>query len=240
METRWQVLTTGDGSLTFFSEEFGQAFHNVSGAAQEALEKFVRPCRLDRLPLERDPAQPIRLLDICFGLGYNSGLALETIWQIRPDCLVEVIGLERSPEVPRQAWQAGVGSTGALGRSGNTGLNRDPGNRSAGAERCCGAMPGKRCCRCRWGGQMRCFWIPSRLLFAQSCGRWISCGPWLNGCAPAAFWPPIPVQRRCEQLCWRRGCLSALRPRWAAPGRARWPHLSQTTYRLSRLWSGST
>jgi len=115
METRWQVLTTGDGSLTFFSEEFGQAFHNVRGAAQEALEKFVRPCRLERLPLERDPAQPICLLDICFGLGYNSGLALETIWQYRPDCLVEVIGLEQSPEVPRQAWQAGVGSDWSCG-----------------------------------------------------------------------------------------------------------------------------
>lgn len=115
-ETQWQVLTTGDGSLTFFSQEFGQAFHNTSGAAQEALEKFVRPCRLDRLPLERDPDDPIRLLDICFGLGYNSGLALETIWQVRPDCPVEVIGLERSPEVPRQAWQVGVGSTWSFGQ----------------------------------------------------------------------------------------------------------------------------
>lgn len=103
-------LTTGDGSLTFFSAEFGQAFHNLSGAAQEALEKFVRPCRLDRLPLERDPLQPIHILDICFGLGYNSGIALETLWQVRPNFPVRVMGLERSPEVPRQAWQAGVGS----------------------------------------------------------------------------------------------------------------------------------
>ncbi|MFQ3583702.1 MAG: MnmC family methyltransferase [Cyanobacteriota bacterium] len=104
------LLTTGDGSLTFFSAEFGQAFHNLSGAAQEAREKFVRPCRLDRLPLERDPSQPIHILDICFGLGYNSGIALETIWQVRPDFPVQVMGLERSPEVPQQAWQAGVGS----------------------------------------------------------------------------------------------------------------------------------
>ncbi|MEN9203024.1 MAG: MnmC family methyltransferase [Thermostichus sp. DG_1_6_bins_120] len=110
-EVKLPLLITGDGSLTFFSTEFGQAFHNLSGAAQEALEKFVRPCRLEQLVLERDPSHPIHILDICFGLGYNSGVALETLWQIRPGFPVQVIGLERSPQVPQQAWQAGVGST---------------------------------------------------------------------------------------------------------------------------------
>ncbi len=100
-----QILTTGDGSLTFFSEEFGQAFHNVSGARQEALEKFVIPCHLKILPQHQSE---IHLLDVCFGLGYNSGVALETIWQINPQCRVMLIGLERSPSIPLAAWQAGI------------------------------------------------------------------------------------------------------------------------------------
>lgn len=100
-----QIVETGDGSLTFYSEEFGQTYHNRSGARQEALEKFVRPCLLD--PRPRHQPQ-IRILDVCFGLGYNSGVALETLAQIAPESTLEIIGLERSPEVPRQAWAEGI------------------------------------------------------------------------------------------------------------------------------------
>ena len=100
-----QVVETGDGSLTFYSEEFGQTYHNRSGARQEALEKFALPCYLDRLPRRQDR---IRILDVCFGLGYNSGVALELIWGIAPQCQVDLVGLERSLEVPWQAWEQGI------------------------------------------------------------------------------------------------------------------------------------
>ncbi len=100
-----QIIETGDGSLTFYSTEFGQAYHNRSGARQEALEKFALPCYLDRLPQSQDR---IRILDVCFGLGYNSGVTLELIWRVAPQCRVELMGLERSPEIPRQAWQRGI------------------------------------------------------------------------------------------------------------------------------------
>jgi tRNA U34 5-methylaminomethyl-2-thiouridine-forming methyltransferase MnmC len=102
-----QILTTGDGSLTFYSEEFGQPFHNLSGAYQEALEKFVLPCNLHQLAASQSQ---IHLLDVCFGLGYNSGVAVETIRQINPDCQVHLIGLERSPTVPTQACSNGLWS----------------------------------------------------------------------------------------------------------------------------------
>ncbi|MFN7661099.1 MAG: MnmC family methyltransferase, partial [Dolichospermum sp.] len=42
----------------------------------------------------------VRLLDICYGLGYNTAAALQTIWEINPHCHVEVIGLEINPAVP--------------------------------------------------------------------------------------------------------------------------------------------
>ena len=44
-----------------------------------------------------------RILDVCYGLGYNTAAALETIWQVNPDCAVEVKALEIDIEVARSA-----------------------------------------------------------------------------------------------------------------------------------------
>jgi tRNA U34 5-methylaminomethyl-2-thiouridine-forming methyltransferase MnmC len=43
------------------------------------------------------------LLDICYGLGYNSAAALSAIWAANPQCQVELIALELEVAVPRQA-----------------------------------------------------------------------------------------------------------------------------------------
>ncbi len=91
---------TGDGSETFFSEAFGEAFHSRHGASQEALIKFVRPCRLPERAATRDC---LRVLDICYGLGYNSAAALDAIWAVAPGCRVELQALEIDPQVCRQA-----------------------------------------------------------------------------------------------------------------------------------------
>jgi tRNA U34 5-methylaminomethyl-2-thiouridine-forming methyltransferase MnmC len=78
---------TGDGSFTFVSQEFGESFHSHYGARQESFFKFVEPTQLATAA-----QKPIlRLLDICYGLGYNTDAALQTIWAV---CDVEVIGLE--------------------------------------------------------------------------------------------------------------------------------------------------
>jgi len=90
---------TADGSFTFFSEEIGESFHSVQGAKEEALLKFVQPCQL------ADKAQQpvLRLLDVCYGLGYNTAAALEVIWANNPSCCVELVALELDPAVPRAA-----------------------------------------------------------------------------------------------------------------------------------------
>jgi len=90
---------TDDGSSTFFSAEFGESFHSYHGARQEAELKFVEPTRLAQTA--RKPS--LRLLDICYGLGYNTAAALATIWAINPNCCVEVVGLEINPVVPQAA-----------------------------------------------------------------------------------------------------------------------------------------
>lgn len=102
---RFTPQITGDGSYTFFSEEFKEAFHSYYGAKQEAEAKFVEPAKLRQKAsqLKEQANTLIRILDICYGLGYNSAAALEAIWSVNPQCKIELIALELSAAVPRQA-----------------------------------------------------------------------------------------------------------------------------------------
>lgn len=101
---------TGDGSFTFYSTEFGETFHSHHGAHQEAMGKFVYPTLLP----EKAKQGQIKILDVCYGLGYNTAAALETIWQINPDCQVQVYALELNPVVPRAAIANAVLQIGSL------------------------------------------------------------------------------------------------------------------------------
>ncbi|MBR8827876.1 MAG: hypothetical protein DSM107014_08235 [Gomphosphaeria aponina SAG 52.96 = DSM 107014] len=91
---------TADGSFTFFSAEFQEDFHSYYGAKAEAKKKFVESCLLAE---KAQTTNSLCLLDICYGLGYNSGAALETIWSVNPQCCVKLIGLEVDKRVPEQA-----------------------------------------------------------------------------------------------------------------------------------------
>lgn len=91
---------TGDGSYTFYSEEFQEAFHSSFGAKQEAEVRYIEPCQIKQLAAEKSK---IHLLDVCYGLGYNSAAALDAIWSVNPQCQVELIALEITADVPRSA-----------------------------------------------------------------------------------------------------------------------------------------
>lgn len=99
-EPTFTPQATGDGSFTFFSTEFQEAFHSNSGAKQEADAKFVQACQL---PHKAAQQERLILLDVCYGLGYNSASALETIWSVNPHCHVTLIALEIDLTVPHQA-----------------------------------------------------------------------------------------------------------------------------------------
>ncbi|WP_238392876.1 tRNA (5-methylaminomethyl-2-thiouridine)(34)-methyltransferase MnmD [Myxacorys almedinensis] len=95
----WTHLLTQDGSYTFFSSEFGEAFHSRQGAKTEAFQKFA-----DATRLAQKAQQPsLKLLDVCYGLGYNTAAALEVIWAVNPACRVELYGLELDATVPMSA-----------------------------------------------------------------------------------------------------------------------------------------
>ncbi|OKH39693.1 hypothetical protein NIES2119_05395 [[Phormidium ambiguum] IAM M-71] len=90
---------TDDGSFTFFSAEFGETFHSQSGAIQEAETKFVQP-----LQLKQQAEKPkLKILDVCYGLGYNTAAAINAIWQVNPNCQIELFALELDLTVPTAA-----------------------------------------------------------------------------------------------------------------------------------------
>jgi tRNA U34 5-methylaminomethyl-2-thiouridine-forming methyltransferase MnmC len=102
---RFRLETTADGSQTFYSTEFNQLFHSHFGAHQEANAKFVQVTRLAERAARRSH---ITLLDICYGLGYNTAAALTTIWQVNPQCRVHWYGLEADRHVPHAAIAANL------------------------------------------------------------------------------------------------------------------------------------
>ena len=66
---------TADGSFSLHSDRFDEGFHSSGGALQEATSKFVLPAQLDRFPSGRC----LRVLDVCFGLGYNTAALMAAL-----------------------------------------------------------------------------------------------------------------------------------------------------------------
>lgn len=70
------MLLCEDGSNTLFSEEFNEPYHSTKdGALHESLEKHVKPA----LTIHKNKCS-LSILDICFGLGYNT---FATIYYIK-------------------------------------------------------------------------------------------------------------------------------------------------------------
>ncbi len=72
-----KVVETEDGSVTFWNEDYKEHYHTPSGARMEAMEKYVVPSKLN----ERQEKGDVQLLDVCFGLGYNSLCAANAMRQ---------------------------------------------------------------------------------------------------------------------------------------------------------------
>lgn len=89
-----KVVTTADDSITFWNEDYKEHYHTPAGARLEAEEKYIVPSRL-RERLERGN---VALLDVCFGLGYNSLCALNLTEQDTPSTL-SVTALEMDRRV---------------------------------------------------------------------------------------------------------------------------------------------
>ncbi len=68
---------TNDGSVGLFSPDADDIYHSTYGALTEAYEKFILPSNLKNF-LEKN--SEIKILDICFGIGYNTKSFLNFIY----------------------------------------------------------------------------------------------------------------------------------------------------------------
>ena len=72
-----ELILCEDGTHTLYSKEFDEPYHSTKdGALHESLEKHVKPA----LAL-KSAKESVTILDICFGLGYNTFATLYYIQQ---------------------------------------------------------------------------------------------------------------------------------------------------------------
>ena len=66
---KWQEIKTKDDTFTLKSSEYNECYHSSEGALKETYYKHVAVA----VDLMKDiEEEEIRILDICFGLGYNT------------------------------------------------------------------------------------------------------------------------------------------------------------------------
>lgn len=105
----WRPIRTDDGSWTLAHPRHGETCHSTSGAWQQALERYARPCRLRERALAG--ARELRLLDIGTGLGLNLAAALAEL--DGTGCALVADSFELDPDV-FDAMRALVAAHGAL------------------------------------------------------------------------------------------------------------------------------
>jgi tRNA U34 5-methylaminomethyl-2-thiouridine-forming methyltransferase MnmC len=88
-------IVTDDGSTTFYNETYEDIYHSTLGAATESMVKYVKPSRLD----QRLSQPTIRILDVCFGLGYNTAAALDHLHELGYKGHIEVVCLENDSRI---------------------------------------------------------------------------------------------------------------------------------------------
>jgi tRNA U34 5-methylaminomethyl-2-thiouridine-forming methyltransferase MnmC len=87
-------VVTEDGSVTLYSSEFDECYHSVKdGALEESLKKHVEIA----FELTKDKEE-LTILDICFGLGYNT---LTTLYYLKRESLNKRVKII-SPEFDRE------------------------------------------------------------------------------------------------------------------------------------------
>lgn len=101
---RFQMVSTADGSVSCLDTETNQLCHNRAGAYTESVQIYVNPSRLAEKV--RNTSE-IRVLDACYGLGYNTWALINELIQqpietLNPAILplrVSIVAIEKHSEI---------------------------------------------------------------------------------------------------------------------------------------------
>ena len=76
-----EFFKTQDGSVGLYEKNLDEVFHSKYGAKTESIEKFINPAKIiDNHPLD--------ILDICYGIGYNTKYSILNYKKINSiDCI---------------------------------------------------------------------------------------------------------------------------------------------------------
>lgn len=70
-----QIITTGDGSHTLFSEQFNEVYKSRHGAIEESKHVFIKE-GLEYALSKRVGEEPVRIFELGFGTGLNAMLTM--------------------------------------------------------------------------------------------------------------------------------------------------------------------
>lgn len=97
MQKPLEQVKTSDGSLTYYNPDVDECYHSRTGAIEEALEKHVKPSGV----IDKASEGIVVIADVCFGLGYNTIVAITNIWQAHSDATVQVFAFENDVRILR-------------------------------------------------------------------------------------------------------------------------------------------
>lgn len=87
----YEFLFTKDGSCGLYNKEVNDVYHSVFGAKEEAEEKFVKPLKFEKDFFNK---KQLKILDICYGIGYNTKAILNKILKLKYNGNVTIDALE--------------------------------------------------------------------------------------------------------------------------------------------------
>lgn len=90
--SRLEKVETRDGSTSYKNNDVDETYHSLSGATNEALRKHVRPSKL----LDKED---VVVADICFGLGYNSIVAIAEHQKKYLEGIIQIFAFENDKEI---------------------------------------------------------------------------------------------------------------------------------------------
>lgn len=97
LRSQKELVLCEDGTNTLYSKEFDEPYHSTKdGALHESLEKHVKPA----FQLKKDHSK-VTILDICFGLGYNTFATIYYLKKQQLQTKVHILSPEFDEELIR-------------------------------------------------------------------------------------------------------------------------------------------
>ncbi len=85
------IYLTNDGSVGLYNKNVQDIYHASAGAYTESMEKFILPANIKSYAEKNNE---IKILDVCYGIGYNSKFAIEAAVSANSNIKITIDALE--------------------------------------------------------------------------------------------------------------------------------------------------